>query len=275
MKLINHEAIDSQKEHRQPSWVLLVVAYVLSAHSTLMLYKLADALWPGWSAWYGNHYDVARLVGVGIQVTIVTVFSVVIMRRYGGALYAGFALDRAGLWRILKTGTVVSAPLAICYLWQASRSLGAMVILIDGIDKGSPAGDFTFWARLHQAVWQPLPWGIDRLGVILSTTVCLTSGPFLEEWLISGYACNKFARRLPKVVAALLCAAVFAAIHLHAAGLSSQLLLIFFLGCTCVLARLVAGSWVAGLLAHCIINLTILAPKWVVALIWFQLAPKA
>ncbi len=262
MTLITRDVFECQARREQPPWWMLVGTYVVGFHGLALAWYLAGTVWPGQEQWALEHHVLLRRTWFSLDTALMAVFAAFLLRRYTDALFAGFRFDVRHVARVLASGVVFSLPLLIYVLWPLGlidRNLAIMVKEdLDGL------------RLLQQRLWGPFGYGADLVGVLLASVQCVVISPFVEELFINGYALNKVSRRVPLAGAALLCAVIFAALHLPVTGLSKPLVQVFFMGCAAVLARLASGSWVAGVVVHVLVNTAILVPRWMVTLTWFR-----
>jgi len=275
MRILNKDALEAQKAAAQPPWWLLLAAYMIAAHG-------AWALWEGAllvAHWAGCAFDpttpLMRIGYFGFTMVLAAAISVGMLLRYRGALFAGYRLNLRGVWRVLWVGALVGLPLAVYYSSACVRGVGCLADLHDMVVSGEvmPERRLQAVVEIYRLGWGGLGWGIDLTGVVLASITAFTF-PFCEEWLFSGYVTTRLARRLPLLAVVPLVGLIFLAVHapvIMRMGSLHNLLLIFLGGCSAVCARLWCGSWLAGFVAHLIINFGVFLFKWVIALIVFKM----
>jgi len=266
MILIRRDVLECQARREQPPWWMLVGIYALGWYGLPLAWYLAGIVWSGQTEWALEHNVLLRRTWFSLDTALKAVLAAFLLRRYADALFAGFRFSLRNIARLLATGIILGLPLVVYVLWPLAlvdRNLAIMA-------RENPDG----LRLLHERVWAPLGYGSDVFGVLLASALCLVIGPFSEELLITGYAFNKASRRVPLAGAVLLCAALFAVLHLPITGPSAQLVKLFVMGCAAILARLVSGTWMAGLAVHILSNVAILVPRWMVAIMWFRVQGK-
>jgi membrane protease YdiL (CAAX protease family) len=252
--------------------VLLVAVYVLFSQILFLLSTGVVWICPDWGVWLGAHFGAYRIGFFSAQVLLTVGAVVFFLARYRSALLAGLSLNLRTAWRVFAVGAILSLPLAAYYGWQFAKMVHVLSELVQAQGTNEGLSNTDFWRNLHEGCWKPLGYGADVSGVLLASIVSLVLAPLPEEMVVSGLALNKISRRVPLAATVVLCAGIFAGVHLHKTGLTSQCLPIFAMGLTSATARLVSGSWLSAVVAHFVVNIAIFAPKWFVAIVWFKVS---
>jgi len=126
----------------------------------------------------------------------------------------------------------------------------------------------------HVQVWAGIGFGSDGAGVVLGSLLVLAM-PLCEEILFRGYLMKILGRRLGHAyVAVIVTAVTFASLHVFRTTSLHELSLHFVAGIGYGMVRLYSGSWVDAWLAHTVVNVAILAPKWFLAVCSYWFVPK-
>src|SRR5262249_2046889 len=124
-------------------------------------------------------------------------------------------------------------------------------------------------ASLHTAAWDSLAYGHTLIGVIGSSISSFTA-PLLEEIVFSGLLANSITKACGVRTAIVGVPACFAFAHVIHFGFGVQIILLYFAGLIYVLIRISSGSLLFSILSHQIINMVVLAPKWLIPYLHFR-----
>jgi len=174
---------------------------------------------------------------------------VVSKRRFALAI---LVLLHLTIWHVL---TINKLALPICGMFQT----GTAVDLSNA------------FASMYKAVWSNLAYDVSLIGVVFSSLLSLT-GPMHEEILINGFAANWIIRRVSFIAAIFITPLVFAFSHLPAFGFGKHLWGLFFAGLSYLLVRVISGSVLWSIVSHCLINMLIFIPKWVITILYHMYA---
>lgn len=271
MRILNRGALEAQKAETQPPWWLLLVAFVVVSYGAAVLWEGAFLV----AEWVGRPFDPTtapmRIGYFVCTLALVAAVSVGMLLRYRGALFAGYRLNLRGVWRILWVGVLAGLALLLYYVWDGLQGISHIVEMTEGAD---PEERWEVLLAIHRTAWAGLGWGTDPTGVVLMSIASFTV-PFYEEWLFSGFIATRLARRLPLLVVVPFAGLAFLAVHIPlivGMGSLDNVLLVFLAGCSSLCARLWCGSWLAGLVAHLIINFGVFLFKWAMAFVVFRMA---
>ncbi len=126
--------------------------------------------------------------------------------------------------------------------------------------------------KTHSALWQPVHFGIDKLGIVLGSLVVLLC-PFFEELFFRGYMLNCLCQRFHPFTAICVSAFWFTFCHIFSKTLV-QLPMIFLLGFCCGIIRLWSGRWQDAWKLHFFYNYCIILPKIGFAVYRFLVLPS-
>jgi uncharacterized protein len=99
--------------------------------------------------------------------------------------------------------------------------------------------------------------------------------PILEEIIFTGFLLNRLSRRAPLIAAMIICAALFAVVHLLSimTYAAENLPKLFCMSLTSQLIRLASGRLELAIACHIAANVLVLTPKWVLAYLYFAGSP--
>ena len=217
--------------------------------------------------WWGRLiWFVASAGGYGLIVRC-------LLRRY--PLPASVGASKIEARQHLLPWLVVILPLLIYYLLPMIRFASPLERLASVTATAEQRAELaTYLHNGHETVWARIGFGTDGAGVLLGSLLVLAM-PVCEEILFRGYLMNIFGRRLGNPYAAVIVVAVpFAALHVFRTANLHELTLLLLAGMGYGLIRLCSGSWPLAWLAHAVINASIMAPKWLLAVCNCWLVPK-
>lgn len=178
-------------------------------------------------------------------------------------------------------------------LWQPQprwsvRSLGALVIIAPLLTYyissrlSNSEGLFFFWkfshldevrrviVELQGIAWGRLGRGDSVIDVIRITTLSLVMAPVVEEMLFTGLLANRLTRRFGVTVALLVTPFAFVAGHMFVVSFGKDAILLYWAGFSYVAVRMYTGSLIASVICHAVVNAVIIAPKLVIAFLYFH-----
>ena len=125
-------------------------------------------------------------------------------------------------------------------------------------------------AELHGKAWGRLGSGESVIDVIRIATLSLIMAPVVEETLFTGLLTNRLTRRFGVTAALLVTPFAFVAGHMFLVSFGLDAILLFFAGLSYVAVRMYTGSLIASVVCHAVVNAVIIAPKLVIAFLYFR-----
>ncbi len=194
-----------------------------------------------------------------VQLIAVCAIAVYLSRKFPMALWVP-TVSLVERWR---GSLLIVLPLTCFYLWRLVSAYSSIHLLAHQHGKAG-------LIALFERVWSHLPSGSSWPGIVLYSLLSIL-GPVAETILFSGLLANKVGRRLRPVIAILLVAVVTVVAHLPAYGLTHELAVLFLSAATYTAVRFYSGSLWSAVVAHVIVNVIVMLPKWILAIVRLML----
>ncbi len=261
---IPHPIFVKQSEAVQPRLLTWLVLFFFPGHAlTLVTYCLIR--WPAFVELFQDHRDAYYLIFFAAQVTLITASLIFVATRYGAVtLKPRPAWSARHVWALL-----IFLPLLIFYMRAAWIGFQGNMRLVSISQRADYSPEiFDVFEFAYNRVWGAMPYGTDLTGMVCFTTLTLL-GPFYEELVFSGLALNILSKRCGIPAGFVLTAVCFTLLHIISFGFGLHLVPLFFSSLVYGLLRIVTGSLFPSVVAHCAINFLVMAPKWMLAILYF------
>ncbi len=219
-------------------------------------------LWPPFAVVIAGHHTSYFLIFFAVQMILTCGAILFLTRTYASAHWSPPPESRRHGFNSL----VILVPLLLFYL-SGCLSILPSIIDLPSIQKSNELSQTL--ASMHEAIWDRLAYGSSFTGVICESISSFVS-PVLEEMLFSGLLTNRLVRSFGVSVAVFGAPACFALAHAVQFGVGPHLVPLFFAGLTYTIIRLYSGDLRMVVFSHLAINLVIIIPQWVVAVMHFS-----
>ena len=261
MRNIPHPIVLQQFAAPQPSLLLLLACLsVPNWLPTLSSYGLM--CWrPFWTFATENN-TAYRVTFLLIQLSLVCGAILFLSRRYASAIWTPKPSERC---RIL-VALLLLLPLLLFHLSAYPRGARALFALWNFPNHVQAT---EVLSSIHRKAWDRMAYGSSLLGIVCNSFLTFPV-PLLEELVFTGFSINAIAKRYGLVTAVAVVPGCFAAVHIFEFGIGIHLLPLFVASLTYVAIRLCTGSLRLAVIAHWTINVAVMLPKWVIAVMHFN-----
>ena len=257
-----HPLISEQANAPQPrvlTWVLLVcvTAWLPTVLSRALM------VWPRFLAFTEESSLILNLSYFVFQLGMLCLVGWMVATRYKTALW-----QPQPRWSIRLLGAfVIISPLLAYYLSARLSNADAFMFFW----KNSHMEEVQrVVAELQVRAWGRLGRGDSLIDVIRITMLSLIMAPLVEEMLFTGLLANRLIRRFGVTVALLVTPLAFVAGHMFLVSFGKEAVLLYFAALSYVAVRMYTGSLVASVICHAAVNAVIIAPKLIIAFLYFR-----
>lgn len=257
-----HRSILIQISAPQPDLLTLLLCLIIPSWGPRVLSQLLMR-WPAMIRVASTHPKSYALGSLCVAVILLLSAAVYLGARYRSALW----IPQPKLDHRMLLVTCALLPL---FLFHFSTCIPPIHSLIAALGLPAKAQSKEALAVLYHANWDPLAFGGSAIGVLASSAAYLLTPPY-EEIIFSGLLANATARSLGVWVCLFVTPACFALAHTIQFGFGAHLVSFFLGGLTYTIMRLWSGSLPLAIVSHLLINVLLLAPRWLIALFYFNL----